>query len=294
MGTRSLLFERWDRSRRLSAVLACVIALTGVAIGLAIDAYVLAAPSVSAPLSISAELRLARSDRPGLRVLFIGNSFTDANSMIEMVSRLSSRNTGAPRPIVALEYAPGGSTLQSAASDPQLFRLLMGAHWNVVVLQEQSQLPELPYWLTNSTLPAVAKLKTLITRDGAVPLLFETWGYRNGDLYNTPDDNYTAMQNRLHQGYGYVGRSQGIDIAPVGDAWALALREQPSLPLWGGDGHHPSVEGSYLTAAVISDTLAHLLPTQGDTTPTGSYTAGLDPTSAAWLRDIAQSSLRAR
>jgi hypothetical protein len=57
-------------------------------------------------------------------------------------------------------------------------------------------------------------------------------------------------------------------LAPAGDAFELALADDPSLPLFQPDGYHPSVEGSWLAAVVLlarvrgidPRTLAPLIP----------------------------------
>jgi len=133
---RSLLFQPWDRSRPLSLVLVAFVVLIAVVSGLAIHDFV-SAPRRPAPWAPPG-MRLASSDRPGLRVLFIGNSFTAENSLVAMVTQLAETNRSRPRPVFAVEYDPGGSKLEDAAASPDLARVLAGARWNVVVLQEQS------------------------------------------------------------------------------------------------------------------------------------------------------------
>jgi hypothetical protein len=291
---RSFLFDPWDGSRIRSWIVACVVAAPGVAGGLLIhgSSSVAGAP-IPVPASAPwppAGLQLVRSRQPGLRVLFIGNSFTAANGMVAMVQRLAATNRPHPLPMLAVEYDPGGSTLRHAASDPALRQLLSAARWNVVVLQEQSQTPALMAdWLRYETIPAVDALNTMIRRDGARPLLFETCGYQSGDLDNFANDSYTAMQSRLHAGYMAMAAPDRIRIAPVGDAWAQAIRMRPNLPLWAADGKHPSVEGSYLAAAVLTTSLDTYAGRVGSViSPQPSpYTAGLDPGTAVWLQRIA-------
>ena len=43
---------------------------------------------------------------------------------------------------------------------------------------------------------------------------------------------------------------QGI-LLPAGDAWVAAWREEPGLRLYGSDGFHPTLLGSYLAALAI-------------------------------------------
>jgi hypothetical protein len=285
---RALLLEAVDRSRPRTWLLAGLVGVVGVLGGVFVHRMASAGGSRSAGVLVSnsTELGFAESPAPALRVLFVGNSFTAANSLPDMVRRLLAGHS--ERRVFTVQYDPAGSRLHDAAADPQLLELLHRVRWNVVVLQEQSQLPALPYWLQASTLPAVHDLDAVIRSDGARALLFETWGYEHGDLMNVPGDTFAAMQTRLHDGYGYLAQEESVPVAAVGDAWAQALREQPEAPLWTTDGKHPSLEGSYLAAVVIA---AGLLQ-QSRSGPTadaidGGYTAGLDPSTATWLRHVA-------
>lgn len=197
---------------------------------------------------VGGDLTLARSDRPGLRVLFVGNSFTFRNDLPRLVHRLAS----AGHPIYAVSYTAPGWRLKQAAHDDRLASLLHDVRWDVVVLQEQSEIPSLPAEVRARELdPYAEELHEQITAVGARTVLFLTWGYREGDRRNVPDDTFTAMQMRLGRGYSDVAAELRASIAPVGLAWIDALAERPQLELWAGDGKHPSRLGSYLAACVF-------------------------------------------
>ena len=93
--------------------------------------------------SVSGDVALARSDRPGLRVLFVGNSFTYRNGMPSLVRSMSERD-GDRRRVFVVQYTKPGGTLRMAARDHRLTDLLREVRWDVVVLQEQSEIPSLP------------------------------------------------------------------------------------------------------------------------------------------------------
>ena len=126
-----------------------------------------------------------------------------------------------------------------------------------------------------------AKRLLKIGAAGARPLLFLTWGYRNGDRRNLPDDTFAAMQTRLYSGYWDAARSTGAAIAPVGLAWSEAVASRPQLDLWASDGKHPSRLGSYLAACVFYATLTGRSPV-GDT-----FTDGLNESDARFLQSVA-------
>jgi hypothetical protein len=63
------------------------------------------------PDPISGELDLVRSERHGIRVLFVGNSLTSENGMIDMLRGLAE-NDPQSVPIFPVQYARRGSTLR--------------------------------------------------------------------------------------------------------------------------------------------------------------------------------------
>jgi hypothetical protein len=238
---------------------------------------------VRSPLAPSAggDIALARSEQAGLRVLFVGNSYTSTNSMPALVHELAAAEPGAPA-IFTVQYAAPGWRLASASRDDGLAALLEDVRWNVVVLQEQSQIPAFsPSERDQEMLPFARDLVGKIRESVARPLLFMTWGYEDGDQENVPQDTFTAMQARLEEGYSDLAGELSIPVAPVGLAWAEALRRDPELELWAGDGKHPSRLGSYLTACVFYATLSGRDPTKS------GFTAGLDEADARSLQEVA-------
>jgi hypothetical protein len=250
-----------------------VLAVAGVVLGFALYSglvHIGLARSLLAP-NLRGDIALARSDRPGLRVLFVGNSFTFRNSLPALVHELAAGDPGAP-PIFSVEYAAGGWSLHQANKDDGLDKLLREIHWDVVVLQEKSWLLSLPeeQW-RRETYPAARALREKIAAAGARTVLFMTWGYVRGDRRDEPHDTYAAMQARLADGYSKLGSELGAQVAPAGLAWAEALRRQPTLDLWAGDGQHPARLGSYLAACVFYAMLSGREPAQS------GFTAGIRP-----------------
>jgi hypothetical protein len=267
--------------RRLRRLLAC--AIVGLTLGIALYAGLVRAGFARNPFAPVAhgDLELARSNRAGLRVLFVGNSFTFENSLPRLVHKLAAADPGRP-PIYSVEYALPGWTLEQASHDRGLERLLADVHWDVVVLQEQSQLLSFPeeQW-QRETYPYAHKLDDEIRAAGAQTLLFMTWGYRLGDRRNYAHDTYSAMQARLESGYTQLGNELPATVEPVGRAWAEALRRDPDLQLWADDGKHPSLLGSYLAACVFYATLSRRDRSRS------RFTAGLNPAEARFLQSVA-------
>jgi hypothetical protein len=259
------------------------LAVAGVVLGFALYSglvHIGLARSLLAP-SLRGDIALARSDRPGLRVLFVGNSFTLRNSLPALVHELAAGDPGAP-PIFSVEYAAGGWSLHQANKDDGLDKLLREVHWDVVVLQEKSWVLSLPedQW-RRETYPAARALHEKIAAAGARTVLFMTWGYVRGDRRHEPHDTYAAMQARLADGYSKLGSELGAQVAPAGLAWAEALRREPRLDLWAGDGQHPGRLGSYLAACVFYAMLSGREPAQS------GFTAGIPPGQARLFQQVA-------
>lgn len=258
---------------------------TGVVFGLAacICVGLVQAGVVRSPLApaLEGDVAPARSDRGGVRVLFVGNSFTFYNSMPALVHQLAAADEGAP-PLFVAEYTRGGWTLEEASRDDGLASLLQETRWDVVVVQEQSQLLSFPAeQRRQETYPFARALQRRISSAGGKTVLFMTWGYRDGDPGNYPGDTFAAMERRLAEGYSELGADLSAPVAPVGLAWEEALQREPALDLWDGDGEHPNAAGSYLAACVFYAMLSGRDPSRSE------FTAGLEPAEARFLQDVA-------
>lgn len=273
------------RQRRLGR--AALVVTAGVLLGLSLYAGLIKAGLVRSPFAPVAggNLELARSNRPGLRVLFVGSSLTFENDLPKLVHDLGGERT----PIYAGSFTAPGWQLRQFAADHELDRLLHDVHWDVVVLQEQSQIPSFSAEdRARDFDPYVARLTDGIRAAAAHPLLFETWAHRTGDRRNVADDTYAAMQQRVAAGYSEAAYATRSALAPVGIAWAEALSRRPQLELWTPDGTHPSRAGSYLAACVFYALLT------GRTAVGNTFTDGLEPSQARFLQRVASDTVRKR
>lgn len=242
-----------------------------VAIPLALALYVgfIQAGLIRNPLApvVKGDVEMARSDRPGLRVLFVGNSLTYYNDMPALLGSLA-RHDKLDWDIFAVSYTRAGFSLRQASRQQALERLLEEVRWDYVVLQEKSDLIAL--YGREASWPYAAILDSRIKRRGARTLLYMTAAGR---------DHFGEAQRWLKE--GYVGLSDEISapIVEVGAAWEEALRRRP-IDLWAGDGRHPNLRGSYLAACVF---YAYLTGHE----PTGSsFTGGLPSPEARFLQRV--------
>lgn len=58
--------------------------------------------------------------------------------------------------------------------------------------------------------------------------------------------------DRVSETYRLAAEAINGTLFPAGDAWRAAWRRDGSLQLYGGDGFHPSVMGTYLAAITIT------------------------------------------
>ena len=215
-------------------------------------------------------------------LLFIGNSYTSANSLHSLYEDLAEVGVPGYANVTTKAVTKGGYKLSQHAADAgtptQALNALLaeGNGWQAVVLQEQSQVPgfiDADPFQWNQSLSGVQSLNTRIEALGAHTVLMMTWGRRNGDN-NNPNlfPNFETMQAALTKGYTqYAIQSstpaRTVYVAPVGEAFEwiyqfhLTQGEDPldgaSLfsRLYTGDGSHPSQLGSALATLVIYATI---------------------------------------
>ena len=230
------------------------------------------------PLGPKAEgdLALARSNRPGLRVLFVGNSFTFYNSIPRRVHQLSEADSS-PRKIFAVQYTAPNWRLSKAAKDAGLERLLREVPWDVVVLQEHGY--ELARSQQHRSETTDRYARAIVARAGtARVLVFTPWDSKGGRDGAT----YTELQERIADNAGLLARTLGAKVAPVGTAWEVAVEQRPGIDLWYRDGRHPGKRGAYLGACVFYAALTGRDPTGN------AFTGGLDIDEARFLQHVAR------
>jgi hypothetical protein len=169
----------------------------------------------------------------GDRVLFVGNSLTEANDLPLIVEALA-REGGRPLTADAVTY--GGAALEDHWSRGTQNRIASGLRF-VVLQQGPSALPDSRANLREWT----RRFDEVIRKAGGRTALYMVWpeSYRPEAF---PD---VSLSYRLA-----AEDVQGI-LLPAGDAWVAAWREEPGLRLYGPDGFHPTVLGSYVAALTI-------------------------------------------
>ena len=215
------------------------------------------------------------------QVLFIGNSYTQANDLPTLFSELALSK--GKHPFVDTK-ANGGYTFQSHVNDPMTFSKIQEKKWNYVVLQAQSQEPSFPYsQVTTATLPFAKILSDSIYANNycSQPLYYMTWGRQNGDPQWDSINTFYKMNDRLRAGYMRFMEASEASVAPVGVAWQYVRDNYPAINLYSSDGSHPSLEGSYLAACVFYASIYRETPVNA------TYFSSVLPSTAAILQNAA-------
>jgi hypothetical protein len=178
----------------------------------------------------------------GLRVLFVGNSLTEANDLPGTVESIA-RSAGVS---VAVSSATGGGLalidhLNGATNAEQQIKR---GGWTTIVLQQGPTTTGLCRDSLVLWSQMFARLADGVHADVA---LFMTWpalGVSPGGF----DEVRLSYQQAAYA-------TQGIFL-PAGEAWRSAMRLDASIAPFGPDNFHPSPIGTYLAALTIFERLA--------------------------------------
>ena len=219
-------------------------------------------------------------------VLFIGNSYTVAHNMPQMISNiaLSLGDT------VNYETSTiGGATFNLHSTNINTLSKISQKDWDYVVLQAQSQEPSFsPNQVANDLYPYAAVLIDSILSNSICtePIFFMTWGRKYGDQQNCqfypPICTYSGMQQRLKESYLDLAFYHHSSCAPVGMSWKESISQDSTLNLFSSDNSHPSIYGSYLAACTFYSTIFKESSIGSEYIPNG-----IDTNTAIFLQTIA-------
>ena len=129
----------------------------------------------------------------------------------------------------------------------------------------------------------VRRLDEKIRESGATPVLYATWGRKqgSGDLtaYGLTAETMTW---KLAAAYETMGRTLDIPVAHVGLAFWDITQNHRNIALHDPDLSHPSTEGSYLAALTIFARITGIDPTTVD------YDGGVGAEVDAILKEAAR------
>jgi hypothetical protein len=167
------------------------------------------------------------------RMLFIGNSLTDANNLPAVVRALAD-SAGFPSLTIGTELVDGTNLLDHWTG---LAPTTIDQGWDIVVLQQGP----------TSTASGRAELRLMAARfakriraAGGEPALLMVWP-SSADVTDYPG---------VSRSYRLAAEDVNGFLYPAGEAWLETWRRNISMPLY-ADGLHPSAYGTYVAALTI-------------------------------------------
>ncbi len=216
-------------------------------------------------------------------VLFIGNSYTEVNNLPQMVSDIAT-NMGDQ--MTYSTNTPGGCTFMQHCNNQSMSMIREGI-WDIVVLQEQSQLPSFPQWqVEQQCFPYAKRLVDSIYANNpcAEPMFYMTWGRKNGDEINASEfpvlGTYEGMDSMLCERYTYMAEANESSLCPVGRVWRYIRSNHHEIELYASDGSHPSTAGTYAAACAFYVMFFHRDPNNI------TFNSSLDDTTARIIRTV--------
>lgn len=179
-----------------------------------------------------------------MRILFLGNSFTYFHDLPKIVSQMLSCEVES--------HTRGGAKLAEQLNPEtemgaKTLKALKEEKWDYVVMQEQSFAPIGNF---EAFLKSVKALSSLIKENGATPVLYATWAYReNTEKLATTNLTYAEMADALRNNYAKAAIETGSLMADVG---TLFTKTRAIITPYENDDYHPSEAGTILAASEIA------------------------------------------
>jgi hypothetical protein len=202
-----------------------------------------------------------------LTLLFMGNSHASVNHLPFLVRDMIVALR--PGKTVAAVEAPGWMFLEERFHDSASTSLLRNQNWSFVILQAQKYSSSGQFEYSTAGAEGLIRMSR---GQQAVPVMFPEWPRLNV--------NETARIYDLHVS---IAQREVACVAPIGQAWDLALQRHPSLRLHADDGNHSNPAGAYLAALIIVATITGSSPL--DVPPMPQFVVDVD--TQALLRPIA-------
>jgi hypothetical protein len=202
-----------------------------------------------------------------ITLLFMGNSHTAFHNLPEMVAAMV--RAARPGRSVFQQQAPGNMFLDERSRDPATLELLQNRRWTFVVLQAQEYSSS---GMFDYPIDGAVSLVRRARASQAVPVLFPEW-----PRLGVPETQ------RIFDLHVSIAQQEPACVAPIPQAFDLALARYPALVLHDRDGNHSSEAGAFLASLVIAATMTGVAP---DSLPSLDQ-FGVDQDTQRRLRGIA-------
>ncbi len=209
----------------------------------------------------------------GKHVLFIGNSLTYTNSLPQTVIDLAAASGDTIR---AMQIAlPNFAVIDHALGMSNAVPVIQSQPWDYVVIQQGPTTTP----VNRDTLIMAAKiLDPYVKASGGRLAAFMAW----------PNIQDSHLFDAVRRSAALAAEAVGGVFIPAGQAWHDSMVEDPSVQLYGPDGYHPGLPGTYLAALVTYEEIlgkdARLLPGEA---VVGGVRLSLNENTVRYLQRIA-------
>ncbi len=172
----------------------------------------------------------------GRRILFVGNSLTYVNDLPGMLQALAD-SAGGDRLAVETVAGPNFALVDHWREGTAMREIAEGG-WELVVLQQGPSSVEVN---RDSLRLFTTRFAAEIAKVNARPALYSVWPTlaRQQDFPRAIESNALAASD-----------VNGV-LLPVASAWLAAWQRDADVELYGPDGFHPTITGTYLAAVVM-------------------------------------------
>jgi hypothetical protein len=206
--------------------------------------------------------------------MFVGNSFMYYNNsmhnvFLDIIKAMDPQGKGYRGTSITMSgsginwhdvesyFRPGGVASYSFVPGNKVVFNTFDKPFDVVIMQDCSQCPIHPQ-LKPVFHEYSRKQSDIVRRHGAIPVFLMTWAYED-----EPD-----MTAPMAEEYTIAGNANKALVVPAGLAFAKARAKQPALGLYQKDKRHPTLAGTYLSAATIYSAI-YRKPVSGAPPPDG-------------------------
>ena len=224
-----------------------------------------------------------------INILFIGNSLTYSNNMLQMLKEMINERKINMK---IDNITPGGFSLANHIKTNGSIHFsmtsmkigtttkekILSEHWDIVVLQEATLVCLIPEEREYSSEPAIKILDQTIKDAKAKTVLFQLYTCQeypvkychsqatvsidclipipHGNLKNYYcSDSFRSSSDEFHvieTFYNKIGKKIGADIVKIGYGFELCKKKYPEITLYESKSNdHPSKEGAYLIACMF-------------------------------------------
>lgn len=186
------------------------------------------------------------------KILFIGNSMTYFNDMPNLFESIANEKG---KNVDVSYYAPGGTGFVNHHTDNQVYSLLQNNNWEAVILQPGTSESAGVSWPVNTTAERGNRIQDSIKKYSPCAKVFLyqiPYGVPSANNYA----NYFQVQTKIKDSITKLADLMHIPMIAAGECARQHYTTQQDLLLHNSyNDVHPNLNGSYLVACAVFNTL---------------------------------------